>query len=100
MTLYGDPTLPFKVHAIQNLILFIPVWILTDPGWVKWAFLGSLPVTGLFAHTWYIWFKKLRSLWRYQIKTLVQNKDLEKLKELRKQIVDMAESLIPEPSGQ
>ncbi|MFC2112466.1 1-acyl-sn-glycerol-3-phosphate acyltransferase [Bacteroidota bacterium] len=88
------------LFPIYYLILFIPVWIFTDPGWVKWAFLVSLPLTGLFAHTWYIWIKKLWSLWRYQFKTIARNKDLEKLKELRKQIVDMAESLIREPSSQ
>ena len=85
------------IFPVYYLILFIPVWIFTDPGWVKWVFLGSLIPAGLFAHTWYIWFKKLRSLWRYQFKTLARNKDLEKIKELRKQIIDMAESFIQEP---
>jgi len=86
------------LYPVYYLILFIPVWILTDPGWIKWAFLASLPLTGLFAHTWFIWAKKLCSLWRYQIKTIFQDKQLLKLKELRKQLLDMTESLIPDPT--
>jgi 1-acyl-sn-glycerol-3-phosphate acyltransferase len=86
------------LFPLYYLILFIAAWIFVDPGWVKWAFLGSLPLTGLFAHTWYIWFKKLKSLWRYQFKSLAGNKDLRKLKNLRKQIIDMAETFIKEPS--
>jgi len=88
------------LFPIYYFILFIPVWILTDPGWIKWAFLASLPLTGLFAHAWYIWAKKLCSLWRYQIKTISRNKQLLKLKELRKQLLDITESLIPDPTRQ
>ena len=88
------------LFPVYYLILFIAVWILTDPGWIKWAFLASLPLTGLFAHIWYIWVKKLCSLWRYQIKTIFQDKQLLKLKELRIQLLDMTESLIPDPTRQ
>lgn len=77
-------------------LLFILVMIFTDPAWIKWAFLTSLPVSGLLAHTWFIWFKKMRSLWKYQFMTLAKNKQLERLKDLRKQIVEMTESLISE----
>jgi len=82
------------IFPIYYLILFISAWIFTDPGWIKWAFLASLPVTGLLAHTWYIWFKKLRSLWKYQFLTLAKNKQLAGLKKLRKQIIETTESLI------
>ncbi len=83
-----------SLFPVYYLILFIPVWIFTEPGWIKWAFLGSLPVSGLLAHTWAIWFKKLRSLWRYQLLTLGRNKSLGRLKDLRKQIVELADTLI------
>lgn len=85
------------LFPVYYLILFIPVWIFTEPAWIKWAFLGSLPLTGLFAHTWFIWFKKLRSLWRYELLTLSQNKELAGLKEMRKQITGHAERLIHDP---
>ncbi|MCK4749999.1 MAG: hypothetical protein KAT15_23250, partial [Bacteroidales bacterium] len=85
------------LFPIYYFILFIPVWVLTEPSWIKWAFLGSLPLSGLFAYTWMIWFKKLRSLSKYQFLTLTRKKKLARLKELRKQIVDLTESLIPDP---
>ncbi len=83
------------LFPVYYLILFIPVWIFTDPGWIKWAFLGSLPVCGLIAHTWLIWFKKLGSLWRYQFMTLGGNEKLEKLKTLRVRIIERMDSMVP-----
>jgi len=82
------------LFPIYYLILFIPVWILTDPGWIKWAFLASLPLTGLFAHIYFIWFKKLRSLWKYQFLTLRKDKQLESLKILRNNIILIVDELI------
>ncbi len=82
------------LFPLWYLLLFILVMIFTDPTWIKWAFLASLPVTGLLAHTWFIWFKKMGTLWRYQFMTLAKNKKLARLKELRKQIIEMTESLI------
>jgi 1-acyl-sn-glycerol-3-phosphate acyltransferase len=84
------------LFPIYYLILFIPVWILFDPGWIKWAFLVTLPLTGLFAHIYFIWFKKLRSLWKYQLLTLRKNKRLESLKILRKEIIATVDNLIRE----
>ena len=94
----GKFVLGTLLFPIYYLILFIPAWIFSDPGWIKWAFLGSLPVSGLFAHTWFIWFKKLRSLWRYQLMTLSGNHKLKGLKDLRGQINGLVESLIPDPA--
>ena len=82
------------LFPIYYLILFILVWILTDPGWIKWAFLASLPLTGLFAHIYFIWFKKLRSMWKYQVLGLRKNKLLESLQILRKDIILMVDELI------
>ncbi len=87
--LAGDVLFP-----VYYLILFIVAWIFTDPGWIKWALLLSFPVTGLLAHTWFVWFKKLRSLWKYQFLTLSRNKKLLRLKEVRVQIIEMAESMV------
>jgi hypothetical protein len=82
------------LFPLYYLILFIPVWILTDPGWIKWAFLASLPVTGYFAHTYFIWFKKLRSLWKYQFLTSRKDEQLGSLKDMRKNIIGMVDNLI------
>ena len=79
---------------VYYFILFTAAWIFTDPGWIKWAFLVSLPLTGLFAHAYLILFKKLRSLWRYQAMTMGKNKRLEQLKDLRKGILNLAGELV------
>ena len=86
------------ILPIYYLILFILAWIFANHGWIKWAFLASLPLVGLFAHTWYIWLMKISSLWRYEVKTLAGNKELRSLKELRTQISDLAETMITDPS--
>ena len=82
------------LFPIYYFILFIPVWIFTDPGWIKWVFLLSLPLTGSIAHTCLIWYKKLKSLLKYQILTMGKNKQLEHLKNMRASILDFADGLI------
>jgi 1-acyl-sn-glycerol-3-phosphate acyltransferase len=82
------------LFPVYYLVLFIPVWILTDRPWIKWVFLASLPISGLFAHIYFIWFKKIRSLWKYQILTLFKDKQLESLKNLRKNIISNVDKLI------
>ena len=83
------------LFPLYYLVLFVPVWILADPGWIKWAFLLSLPVTGLFAHTYFIWLKKLRSLWKYQILTARKDRHLKSLRDLRSNIIYRVDELIP-----
>jgi hypothetical protein len=82
------------LFPVYYLILFILAWIFTEPGWVKWAFLLSLPLTGLIAHTYLIWYKKLRSLWRYTFMTLGKDRKLMHLKTLRKSILDTVDDLV------
>jgi 1-acyl-sn-glycerol-3-phosphate acyltransferase len=82
------------LFPLYYLILFIPLWIVTDPWWIKWAFLASFPLIGLFAHTYFIWFKKLRSLWKYQLRTSRKDEQLESLKNLRKNIITIVDELI------
>lgn len=83
------------LFPVYYLVLFILVWIiLAKPGWIKWAFIMSMPVTGFFAHAYFIWFKKLRSLWRYQILTVRQDRQLGSLKKLRKEIITRVDELI------
>jgi 1-acyl-sn-glycerol-3-phosphate acyltransferase len=84
------------LFPLYYLILFIPVWILADPGWIKWVWLASLPVTGIFAHVYYIWFRKLRSLSKFQVLTSRKDSRLESLKGLRKQIIARVDKLIRE----
>lgn len=82
------------LFPIYYLILFILAWIFTSPGWIKWIYLVSLPLMGIFAHTYFIWWKKLRSMWRYSLMTLGKNDLLQKLKELRKDILRSMDQII------
>jgi hypothetical protein len=82
------------LFPVYYLILFVPIWILADPGWIKWVFLASLPVTGFFAHVYFIWFKKLRSMWKYQFLTARKDAPLESLKNLRKKIIGRVDDLM------
>jgi len=82
------------LFPVYYLILFILAWIFTSPGWIKWIFLVSLPLTGLFAHTYYIWWKKLRSMWRYSLMTMVKNDQLQNMKVLRKDILKYMDEIV------
>lgn len=84
---------------VYYLILFGIFWIFAGAGWLKLAFLASMPIAGILAHTWFIWSKKLRSLWRYQGRTMAGNPELMDLKVLRKQIIELTDSMIPDPAG-
>ena len=82
------------LFPIYYLLIFILVWIFAEPAWIKWVFLGSLPLTGLFAHVYLIWYKKMKGLWRYQGMTMTKNKKLARLKNLRDSILVQTEELI------
>jgi 1-acyl-sn-glycerol-3-phosphate acyltransferase len=84
------------LFPLYYFILFIPVWILANPGWIKWIFLASLPISGYFAHAYFIWIKKLRSLLKYQYLTARKDSQLESLKSLRRDIIDRVNVLIPD----
>lgn len=79
---------------VYYFILFALAWLIPGPGWTKWAFLVSLPLTGLFAHVYLIWFKKLRSLWKCALMTLRNNTSLKKLKDLRTNILQITDDIL------
>jgi len=82
------------IFPIWYLILFILAWIFVEPGWIKWIYLVSLLPAGLFAHTWYIWLKKLRSMWKYSILTSIKNKKMGELKTLRSEIISDVDGMM------
>lgn len=82
------------IFPIWYLILFILSWILVEPGWIKWIYLASLLPAGLFAHTWFIWFKKLRSMWKYSLMTAMKNIRITGLKSLRDEIIKFVDDLM------
>ena len=82
------------IFPIWYLILFILAWIFVEPGWIKWVYLLSLIPMGLFAHTWFLWFKKLRSMWKYSLLTSFNNSKIAILKNLRNEIIDGVDEII------
>lgn len=82
------------IFPVWYLILFILAWIIVEPGWIKWIYLASLLPAGLFAHTWFIWFKKLRSMWKYSLLTSVRNFRLAGLKSLRVEIINAVDKIM------
>jgi hypothetical protein len=82
------------IFPIWYLILFILAWILVEPGWIKWIYVASLLPAGLFAHVWFIWFKKLRSMWKYSLMIVMKNIRITGLKSLRDEIISLVDDLI------
>jgi 1-acyl-sn-glycerol-3-phosphate acyltransferase len=82
------------IFPIWYLILFVLAWIFVEPGWIKWIYLVSLLPAGLFAHTWFIWFKKLRSMWKYSLLTSLKNKRIAELKTLRSEIISEVDTIM------
>src|SRR4030042_905145 len=82
------------ILPIWYLILFILAWIIVEPGWIKWIYLASLIPLGLFAHTWFIWFKKLRSMWKYSFMTSIKNFRIAGLKSLRAEIISTVDTIM------
>jgi 1-acyl-sn-glycerol-3-phosphate acyltransferase len=82
------------IFPIWYLILFIIAWIFVEPGWIKWIYLVSLLPAGLFAHVWFIWLKKLRSMWKYSLLTSLKNKKIAELKILRSEIISDVDTIM------
>jgi hypothetical protein len=82
------------VFPIWYLILFILAWILFENQWIKWIYLASLIPSGLFAHMWFIWLKKLRGMWKYSIMTVSKNIRISGLKSLRTEIITLVDGIM------
>jgi hypothetical protein len=73
---------------LMYLLWMIPGFILIDNGWVRLAFVLSLPLTGLIAYFYYIHFKKAWSRFRFFRMNFAGNPDIKKLSGLRKNIIE------------
>jgi len=82
------------IFPIWYLILFILAWIIVEPGWIKWIYMTSLLPAGLFTHVWFIWFKKLRSIWKYSLMTVMKNIRIDGLRSLRDEIISSVDGLM------
>ena len=80
---FGLAVTPF-IYLLQ----FVLVWIFAPgPGWIKWIYLATVLPAGIFAHEYFICFKKMRSMWKYWFLTVTRDKNLKDLKMLRDEII-------------
>ena len=75
-------------------ILFVVVWIVTGAPWIKWAYLASLPFTGMFAFRYYVAAKKLFGKIRYNWYGATKNRAFIKIDDIRKNIMEMVDGMI------
>ncbi len=52
-------------YPLFYLIQFILIWIFTDIWWLKFAYLVSLPISGLLAFTYHRFFIKTKAQWKF-----------------------------------
>lgn len=84
----------FGIYMIAFPLIFYPlIFVLltkfTSPWWIKYIYMALLPITGIFAHRYYIIAVKLKATWKY-----VLNKNKEKYQRLRQLRADILETLV------
>ncbi len=73
---------------VMYLLLMIPGFIIIDNGWLRIAFLLSLPLSGMAAYGYFIHFKKIRSRLRFFRMNLAGNPVIRNLTGVRKAIIE------------
>ena len=81
----------FGVYMIAFPLVFYPlIFVLlakfTEPWWVKYVYMALLPITGIFAHRYYIIALKLKATWKYVLNK--SKKNFVRLRELRSEILE------------
>jgi 1-acyl-sn-glycerol-3-phosphate acyltransferase len=76
------------------LVLTILVLVITRFSMYGILYLISLPFTGIFAIDYYIFLKKIIACWRFKFLSLLKNKNLIRLKELRQSIIALTDLII------
>ncbi|MBN1415567.1 MAG: 1-acyl-sn-glycerol-3-phosphate acyltransferase [Bacteroidales bacterium] len=82
------------LFPVTYLLLLIPGFLLIENPWMRLAYLISLPLAGMFAFSWYIHFKKIRSGFRFFRMKLSGNPAIKKLLGLRKTMIDRMNLII------
>lgn len=81
-------------YLVQFLIVFLLEYLFTDVNWIKYAYLLSLPLSGLAAFEWYISRKKLNAKWRYARKVKQNDTEITELQKLRKAIIQETDEIV------
>jgi 1-acyl-sn-glycerol-3-phosphate acyltransferase len=77
---------------LYYLLIVLPlVLIFVTDWWFKLIMLAGLPVAGLFAIEYYFSFRKLKSKWKFLIKSLKKDPFLQQIKNLRSEIIHQVE---------
>lgn len=101
MTKIKDPQFHSTFKFVISMILFpvmyllwmIPGFLLIENGWVRLAFILSLPVAGTVAYFYHIRFKKWRSMFRFYRMKLTGDPVLSRITGLRKTILDQMDQI-------
>ncbi len=97
-----DPQFQSSFKFVIGMIAF-PIWYLVAAGliyfipvesWIRIFFILTMPLSGLFAFHYFISLKKLRARFRYTRGVKRGDRDLLKLKRLRKEILGMMYDLL------
>jgi 1-acyl-sn-glycerol-3-phosphate acyltransferase len=96
-----DPQFHSTFKFVMGMVLFpfmyllwmIPGFIFIDNGWMRLAFVLSLPLAGMAAYFYYIHMKKMRSRFRLVILKLSRNPAIIKMTELRHSIVEKMDQI-------
>ena len=79
-------------YAIQSIL----VGIFTEPSWIAWVYLASLPIFGYFSLFWHIWHKKWKAGLKYRKLKKSRDKNILNLESLQKDILDSMDKIIDE----
>lgn len=84
---------------VYYIILVVIGLIFINPLWLKLAYFVTIPLTGLFAFKYYIRLKKLWAKFRYSRLVKKKNNHIQKLKKLRKDIIDKMNNIVERSIG-
>ena len=82
-------------YALQTVL----IGILTEPAWLPWAYLVSLPATGYFALFWSIWYKRWRAGLKYRRGKKSRDEKILGLERKYKEIMETMDRIVDEYHG-
>jgi len=94
---YGMALLMFPIY--HWIFFFVFYAIFPDPWWLKWIFLVSQTIMGLFSFTYMISQRKTNARLRYTQKVNAKNSEILEMQKLRKDIIDTMNHIVTETTN-
>jgi len=85
-------TMTLVTFPVFYLLQFLAVYLIAPDFRFSLIYLASLPVTGIIAYHYSVWFKKLRAKLTYNILKFKKNRTLEKAIKLRNELIEIVNS--------